>query len=77
MLHTFFLQRYQNIYGDRGLEFNKYFNNGVNNKGFLDVVNFNKRTIYDYKFGGADWRAGQYEKYMRNFKGFKIQKIKP
>ena len=75
------LQRYQNIYGDRGLEFNKYFNNnskyGLGNKGFLDVINFNKKVIYDYKFGGADWRPGQYEKYIRNFEGFKIYKIKP
>ena len=33
-------------------------------------------NIYDFKFGGADWRKGQFEKYQRNYKGYKIFKIK-
>ncbi|WP_255493687.1 RHS repeat domain-containing protein [Capnocytophaga sp. oral taxon 902] len=75
------LKRYQNIYGDRGLRFGEYFNNnkilGLGNRGFLDVVNHKTMNIYDFKFGGADWRKGQFEKYQRNYKGYKIFKIKP
>ena len=75
------LKRYQNIYGDRGLRFGEYFNNnkilGLGNRGFLDVVNHKTMNIYDFKFGGADWRKGQFEKYQRNDKGYKIFKIKP
>ncbi len=32
------LNRYQSIYGSRGLSTNVYFNNGVGNRGFLDVL---------------------------------------
>jgi len=78
--HTYannLLSRYQSIYGNRGLQFNNYFNNGVGNRGFLDVVNHNSRTIYDFKFGSATWRAGQLQKYQRNFPGYNIQIIRP
>lgn len=78
--HTYtnnLLSRYQSIYGNRGLQLNNYFNNGVGNRGFLDVVNHNSRTIYDFKFGSATWRAGQLQKYQRNFPGYNIQIIRP
>ncbi len=78
--HTYannLLSRYQSIYGNRGLQFNNYFNNGVGNRGFLDVVNHGSKTIYDFKFGSATWRSGQLLKYQRNFPGYNIQIIKP
>ena len=78
--HTYannLLNRYQSIYGSRGLEFNNYFNNGVGNRGFLDVVNHGSKTIYDFKFGSATWRSGQLLKYQRNFPGYNIQIIRP
>jgi len=78
--HTYannLLSRYQSIYGSRGLQFNNYFNNGVGNRGFLDVVNHGSKTIYDFKFGSATWRSGQLLKYQRNFPGYNIQIIRP
>ncbi|RNL68608.1 hypothetical protein ED312_23140, partial [Sinomicrobium pectinilyticum] len=78
--HTYannLLSRYQSIYGNRGLQFNNYFNNGVGNRGFLDVVNHGSKTIYDFKFGSATWRSGQLLKYQRNFPGYNIQIIRP
>jgi RHS repeat-associated protein len=78
--HTYannLLRRYQGIYGNRGLEFNSYFNNGVGNRGFLDVINHQTKTIYDFKFGKANWRTGQFEKYQRNFPGYSIEIVRP
>jgi hypothetical protein len=78
--HTYannLLSRYQSIHGSRGLQFNNYFNNGVGNRGFLDVVNHGSKTIYDFKFGSATWRSGQLLKYQRNFPGYNIQIIRP
>lgn len=82
--HTYannLLSRYQNIYGYRGFEFNYYFNNeallGANNKGFLDVINIQTMTIYDYKFGSAVMSNSQFLKYSRNFVGYSIQVIRP
>ena len=78
--HTYannLLSRYQSIYGNRGLQFNHYFNNGVGNRGFLDVVDHGSRTIFDYKFGNAVMGSGQYLKYSRNFPGYSIQIIRP
>jgi len=78
--HTYannLLGRYQSIYGNRGLQFNNYFNNGVGNRGFLDVVNHGSKTIYDFKFGSATWRSGQLLKYQRNFPGYNIQIVRP
>ena len=72
-----FLHLYQLRNGSRGLGTNFYFNNGVGNRGFLDVINSTNKTIYDFKFGNATWRTGQLEKYQRNFRGFNIQMIKP
>ncbi len=78
--HTYankLLSRYQSIYGSRGFEFNQYFNNGVGNRGFLDVINHGSKTIFDYKFGSATMGLEQYLKYSRNFQGYSIQVIKP
>lgn len=78
---TELLERYQNIYGDRGLKFKQYFNNeailGLGNKGFLDVVDHANQKIYDFKFGKAQMGNSQLSKYMRNFSGYIIQTIKP
>ena len=38
--HTYaekLIERYQKMYGDRGLKTNEFFNNGTGNRGFLDV----------------------------------------
>jgi RHS repeat-associated protein len=82
--HTYandLLSRYQSIYGSRGLEFNQYFNNnalyGSGNRGFLDVINRQTMTIYDYKFGNAVMGNSQFMKYSNNFPGYSIQVIKP
>ncbi len=77
--HTYatnLLERYQSIYGSRGLEVNKFFNNGVGNRGFLDVLDNANGIIYDFKFGNAVMSRAQYTKYWNNF-GLPIQIIKP
>jgi hypothetical protein len=45
------LERYQKLYGDRGLELGVYFNNGPGNIGRLDVLDNANGIIYDWKFG--------------------------
>ncbi|MEL0651638.1 RHS repeat-associated core domain-containing protein [Algibacter sp. TI.3.09] len=78
--HTYankLLDRYQGLYGDRGFEFNSYFNNGVGNRGFLDVINHSTNTIYDFKFGVSGWSPGQFLKYQRNFPGYTIEMVRP
>jgi RHS repeat-associated protein len=77
--HTYannLLSRYQSIYGNRGLQFNQYFN-GPAGRGFLDVVNHQTMTIYDYKFGSAVMGNSQFQKYSNSFPGYSIQIIKP
>ncbi len=82
--HTYannLLSRYQQIYGDRGLRFNQYFNNnllyGSGNRGYLDVINTQTMKIYDYKFGNATMSNSQFLKYSTSFPGYGIQIIKP
>lgn len=70
------LERYQAIYGDRGLATNVRFNNGVGNRGVLDVLDSANGIIYDFKFGKAVMRSAQYNKYFTNF-GLPIQIIRP
>lgn len=70
------LNRYQSIYGSRGLSTNVYFNNGAGNRGFLDVLDRTKGIIYDFKFGNAVMSPAQFGKYSRNF-GLPIQVIRP
>src|SRR5690606_20826972 len=70
------LNRYQKIYGDRGLLPTHSFNNGVGNRGFLDVLDNTKGVIYDFKFGNAVISPAQFNKYTRNF-GLPIQIIRP
>ncbi len=69
------LKRYERRYGERGFEYNKYFDNGINNKGFLDIINKKTKNIYDFKFNNATWRKGQLEKYQNNFPDYTIFKI--
>ena len=70
------LNRYQSIYGNRGLETGLYFNKGVGNRGFLDVIDRTNGIIYDFKFGKAVMSPAQYNKYFNNF-GLPIQVIRP
>ncbi|WP_165798557.1 DUF4225 domain-containing protein [Chitinophaga costaii] len=70
------LNRYQSIYGNRGLETGLYFNKGVGNRGFLDVIDYTNGIIYDFKFGKAVMSPAQYNKYFNNF-GLPIQVIRP
>lgn len=70
------LNRYQNIYGDRGLQTGLSFNNGVGNRGILDVIDHTNGIIYDFKFGKAVMSKAQYNKYFNNF-GLPIQVIRP
>ena len=45
------IERYQKINGDKGLNVKEYFDNGVGNRGFLDVHDVQNNVIYDFKFG--------------------------
>lgn len=78
--HTYaknLLSRYQSIYGDRGLSLGSNYFKGPAGKGFLDVVNHNTMTIYDFKFGNAVMSNAQYLKYSNSFPGYSIQIIRP
>lgn len=72
-----YLHLYQLRNGSRGLQTNFYFNNGVGNRGFLDVVNHSSKTVWDFKFGNATWGPGQLLKYQRNFPGYNISIMRP
>lgn len=77
--HTYannLLSRYQLIYGNRGFQFNQYFK-GPAGKGFLDVVNHQSRTIYDFKFGSAVMSNSQFLKYTNSFPGYALRIIRP
>lgn len=71
------LSRYQSIYGDRGFSLGSNYFNGPAGKGFLDVVNHETMTIYDFKFGNAVMSKSQFMKYSNSFPGYSIQVIKP
>jgi RHS repeat-associated protein len=77
------IDRYQSIYGNRGLETKSYFNNNAifgtasGNRGFLDVKDVTNFVIYDFKFGTATMSTAQRTKYTRNFPGYFIQIIRP
>jgi len=71
------LLRYNRRYNLQMLEPEEWFNNGVGNRGRLDVVNHQTKTIYDYKFGYPKWPRNQFEKYKRNWPGYSIQIILP
>ena len=71
------LSRYQSIYGDRGFSLGSNYFNGPAGKGFLDVVNHETMTIYDFKFGNAVMSKSQFTKYSNSFPGYSIQVIKP
>ncbi len=77
---TNLLDRYQSIYGHRGLFPNHSFNNnlilGPGNRGILDVLDKTNGVIYDFKFGKAVMSPAQYNKYYNNF-GLPIQVIRP
>jgi hypothetical protein len=79
---TELLERYQSIYGDRGLRFKVPFNNGPGNRGFLDILDHTNGIIYDWKFGYPGMtpiqlnNTPQMFKYQRNF-GLPTQIIKP
>lgn len=51
--HTYandFLEHYQNLYGDRGIETSVGFRD-IYGKGYADVIDYPNKMIYDYKFG--------------------------
>jgi hypothetical protein len=67
---TSLLQRYQKIYGNRGLEFKVRSPDG---KAILDVLDTKKSIIYDWKFGaGARMSNNQLMKYQFYFPNNKI-----
>ncbi|HMM04984.1 DUF6443 domain-containing protein [Dysgonomonas sp.] len=80
---TNLLERYQSIYGSRGMQFKVPFNNGSGNRGFLDVLDNTNGVIYDWKFGYPGMTPAQLNmtpqmlKYQRNFPNFSTQIIKP
>ncbi len=83
---TNLLIRYQQMYGQRGLQFKVYFDNtntlGAGNKGFLDVLDNLNGMIYDWKFGYPNMTLAQLNltpqmaKYRFNF-GLPSTVIKP
>jgi hypothetical protein len=70
---TELIKRYQSIYGDRGLETKFRFNNGIGNRGILDVYSPKNNIIYDWKFGYSNTtilqllNTPQMIKYYNNF----------
>ncbi len=70
-----YINNFQAKHGNRGLQTEKYFNNGSGNKGFLDVIDAKNNVIYDYKFGNAKMSKKQRQKYTRNFPGHTIEII--
>lgn len=77
--HTYtnnLINRYQSIYGDRGLSTNFYFKT-ANSRGFLDVVDHRSKIIYDYKFGNAVMSKRQFNKYSNAFDDYSIQIVRP
>ncbi len=68
--HTYannLLNRYQSIYGNRGLQTNVYFN-GRHGRGFLDVLDNTNGVIYDFKFGRPFMRTSQFNKYSEHWR---------
>lgn len=78
--HTYatkLIDRYQKIYGDRGLHLNLYFDDIGYGKGFLDVYDKSNNAIYDFKFGKtARMSKSQYYKYSNSFPDATIRVIK-
>lgn len=61
---TKLLNKYQGMYGNRGLETNVYFNNkDLGLRGFLDVKDIGNKIIYDFKFGNPVMSTAQAVKY--------------
>ncbi len=68
--HTYatkLLERYQKVYGNRGLLLNDYFPDMGFGKGFLDVRDVTNGIIYDFKFGEPVMRTSQFNKYNNTF----------
>ena len=72
---TKYLEEYQDIHGDRGLEFKVYFKNTVTNeRGIVDVLDKQNQMIYDFKFGYPNKTPEmlnntlQMQKYRNHFK---------
>lgn len=71
------IDRYQSIYGDRGLPTEYRFDKGIGNSGRLDVYDIKHKVIYNFKFGPkARMPKAQYNKYHNNFKNHNIIIIK-
>ena len=71
------LKRYQERFGNVGIEVKVPFNNGPGNRGFLDVIDYRNGIIYDFKFGSATMGKEQFLKYSRNYSNYLIQLIRP
>lgn len=72
---TKYLEEYQAIHGDRGLEFKVYFENRLTNeRGIVDVLDKQNQMIYDFKFGYPNKTPEmlnntlQMQKYRNHFK---------
>ncbi|WP_111959597.1 RHS repeat-associated core domain-containing protein [Chryseobacterium lathyri] len=63
---TTFIKKYQGMYGNRGMEVNKYFNRAFG-KGYLDVHDTSNGVIYDFKFGKPVMGTSQFNKYYNTF----------
>lgn len=72
---TKYLEEYQDIHGDRGLEFKVYFTYRLTNeRGIVDVLDKQNQMIYDFKFGYPNKTPEmlnntlQMQKYRNHFK---------
>ena len=71
------IDRYQMIFGDRGLKTNEYFNKGSGKRGYLDVHDTKNNIIYDFKFGkNPHMKQRQINKYMESFPGSIVVPVK-
>ena len=72
------IEKYQSMYGERGLKTNERFKNFETDEiGILDVHDIQNNIIYDFKFGNAKMGKKQHGKYQRAFKFDEIKTIKP
>lgn len=68
---TKLIDKYQSMFGNRGLETNFPFTNPPQ-KGILDIKDNTENIIYDYKFGKARMSTQQRNKYQNAFPNHEI-----
>ncbi len=72
------IERYQKMYGDKGLRVNDRFENKMTKeRGILDVRDETNKVIYDFKFGKAGMGSKQFKKYHNQYQDHSIKVVRP